>query len=225
MATTPKKTITPKRSLAAYPFNDGGVKEHAAIRMIRMVIPQCPVDGTPELKQRDGTYVPNPNYTGEPNCQQAYKINNMGRWDVEKCVSLGHEPFYTKFRRARVEETLDEEGYITDTKTRWYTEKRLNVIPVSDNPRHTNQTEVQLALARGCKFLEDFGIASPCEFRQCSKPQKVKTKYGNYCSERHARLIAADRKKMMLFVGTGDPYNEDIAIDEREQALENISIY
>jgi hypothetical protein len=209
--------------LKPYPFHDGGVSENAAIRMISMVIPQCPVDGNPELKQKDGTYKPNPNFTGEPNCQQAYKINNHGIWDVKKCEELGHDPWHTKFRRAMVEEVLDKDGYVVDTRTKYHVEERLNVIQVSDNPRHSNRQEVALALAKGCRFLEDFGIASPCEFRNCTQPWTIDTRYGKYCSERHARLIAADFQKVMLPVG-GDPYTEDQSREERESILANLNI-
>lgn len=209
--------------LKPYPFHDGGVNENAAIRMISMVIPLCPMDSNPEILKKDGTSIPNPRYTGEPNCQQAFKKNEHGVWDVARCISLGHNPYYTVFRKPRTEEVLDAQGYVTESKVRVLKEERLNIIQVSDNPRHTNRTEVALALAKGCKFLEEFGIASPCEFRNCTQPQRIDTKYGKYCSERHARLIAADFKRVILPVG-GDPYTQDQAMDERNSMLENLNI-
>ena len=212
-----------QKALLPYPFHDGGVNENAAIRMVRLVIPQCPVDGTPELKQRDGTWKPNPNYTGEPNCQMAYALNRGGKWDVDKCIELGHDPFHTTFRRPRMEEVLDDEGYVTETKVRYVVEKRLNVIQVSDNERHSSGREIALALARGCKFLEEFGYLSPCEFRACSQPQRVETRYGKYCSERHARLVAADKRQIMLPIG-GDPYSAEQSRREREDILDNLNI-
>jgi hypothetical protein len=209
--------------LKPFPFHDGGVNENAAIRVIRMVQPQCPVDALPEIKNRDGSYSPNPNFTGQQNCQQIYKKNNQGVWDVEKCESLGHDPWHTTFRRPILKEVLDENGYVIETKTQYQVESRLNVIQVSLNRRHSSGMEVALAQAKGCKFMEAFGYASPCEFRNCCNPQKIETRFGNYCSERHARLIAADDRKMMLPVG-GDPYTETQAFDEREQMLESINI-
>jgi hypothetical protein len=211
------------RKLRPYPFNDGGVLENAAIRMIKMVIPLCPADPKEELLLRDGRSVPNPRYTGEQNCQQLYKFNNQGRWDVAKCESLGHDPWHTTFRKTIVEDVVGDDGYVIEQKQRVKVEKRLNVIQVSDNTRHTNKQEVALAIARGCKFLEDFDIESPCEFRNCTRPVQVDTKYGKYCSERHARLIGADAKKILLPVG-GDPYTDEQAKEEREQLLENINI-
>src|SRR4029077_1798993 len=128
--------------LLPYPFHDGGVSENAAIRVIRMVQPQCPVDPLSEIKQKDGTYRPNPNFTGEQNCQQVYKKNEHGVWDVEKCMSLGHDPWHTTFRRPILEEVVDENGFVTETKVRYHVEHRLNIIQVSLNPRHTNGMEV-----------------------------------------------------------------------------------
>lgn len=211
------------KDLKPYPFHDGGVNENAAIRVIRMVIPNCPADPSPTLVRRDGTEVPNPRYTGDPNCQQVYQINNHGRWDVSKCIELGHDPYHTTFRKSIVEDVVGDDGYVTDTRTRIAVEKRLNVIAVSVNPRHSSGMDVALAEARGCKRLSDFGFSDPCEFRSCSAPQRVATRYGNYCSERHARLIAADLTEKFLPIG-GDPLSEDKALREREELLGNMNI-
>ena len=211
------------KKLAPYPFRDGGVNENAAIRMIKMVIPLCPADPNPEILKKDGTSIPNPRYTGEENCQQIFKINNEGRWDVDKCIARGHDPYHTTFRKTIVEDVVGDDGYVIETKMRVKSEKRLNVVQVSDNIRHSSRMSVQLALARGCKFLDFFGIEAPCEFRNCTKPVTVDTRYGKFCSERHARLVAADAKELSLPVG-GDPYTHEKAIEERERMLENINI-
>ena len=216
-------TVKASPGLKPYPFHDGAVNENAAIRVIRLVIPVCPIDGNPEIKMRDGSYTPNPNYTGEPNCQQARKFNDHCLWDVAKCVELGHDPYYTTIRRPILKEVVDEDGYVTERRTQYVVEKRLNVIAVSDNMRHSSGREVPLAVARGAKTLEDFGYASPCEFRSCSRPQQVDTRYGKYCSERHARLVAADKRQVLLAIPS-DPLAADKANESREDALENLNI-
>ncbi len=207
--------------LQPYPFHDGAVNENAAIRMIRMAKPFCPVTTNmddPGIK--NGTK----KYDHNGSCQERFKFNNQGKWDVEKCVELGHDPFYTTFRKVSEENIVGEDGIVTGKREVVINERRLNIVQVSDNPRHSNGMDVQLELAKGSKFLEDFGIESPCEFRNCVKPKKVKTRYGDYCSERHARLVAADRNEIFLPVG-GDPYTEDKAMRERETVLGNLSIY
>lgn len=227
--------VKPKEpEVKPYPFKDGNVNENAAIRMIAMVKPGCPMDSNPEILRKDGTSIPNPRYTGEPNCQQTSKINEQGRWDVQRCIELGHEPHYTVFRKTVVEDVVGADGYVLETKQRVIREKRLNIDQVSDNPRHTNRTEVALALARGSLLLQDFLCTCslwpdahyhqvPCEFRNCSVPWQIDTQYGRYCTERHARLVAADFKRMILPIG-GDPYTEDQARDERNAMLETINI-
>lgn len=212
-----------QETLKPYPFHDGGVNENAAIRVIRMVIPNCPSDPAPTLVRRDGSEVPNPRYTGQPNCQMVYRINNHGRWDVSKCEELGHDPWHTVIRKPITEDIVGEDGYVTETRVRIAIEKRLNVIAVSLNPRHSTGMEMALAEARGCRRLSTFGFADPCEFRSCANPQRVTTRYGNYCSERHARLIAADMQEKFLPVG-GDSISEDKAMREREEILGNLNI-
>ena len=208
--------------LKPYPFTDGAVNENAAIRMVKMVAAICPADPRPELLRKDGTAIPNPRYTGEENCQQVFKLNEHGKWDVDRCIALGHEPYYTVFRKTILEDVVGEDGYVVETKQRVKSEKRLNVVQVSDNPRHTSGTEIARAVGRGWKFLADFGIEAPCEFRNCTKPVKVDTRYGKFCSERHARLVGADRKKLMLPIG-GDAYSHDQAMTEREEMLESVA--
>lgn len=214
-----------KEDLKQYPFHDGSVNENGAVRVVRMVIPFCSADPNPEIIRRDGTTVANPNYTGEENCQQKYKFNDFGRWDVEKCMSLGHDPYHTTFRRTVVEEEVDENGYVVGKRERVKVEKRLNITQVPLGVRHTTGNMVALRAARGAKFLEDFGFASPCEMRSCSRPQSIVTRYGKFCSERHARLIAADVRSLVLNIGSGgDPFRDDDNANEREEQLDTLNI-
>lgn len=228
-----------------YPFAEGSVNENAAIRVIRMAKPNCPRESNPEISRRDGTSIPNPRYTGEESCERIYRINSQGRWDVARCTELGHEPFYTVFRKNITEEEVGEDGYVTTSRIRVAKEKRLNVVAVSDNIRHSTGQEVQLAIARGCVPLGPYTDTDgrkqegfvctcslhafqhrhepPCEFRNCTRSQTVDTRYGRFCSERHARLVAADKQKKILPIG-GDPYSQDQALAEREDILGNLNI-
>lgn len=212
-----------KSDLKPYPYHDGTVNENAAVRTVRLVMPMCPIDGNPEIKQRDGSFKPNPNYTGEQNCQQVFAKNDQGVWDVQECIDRGHDPYYTRLRRAVIDEEVAEDGTVMDSKIRYVVEKRLNIMPISVNRRIASGQLLALARARGGLPMEDFGYASPCEFRSCSRPQKVETRVGKYCSERHARLILADARSMLLTVPS-DPYSRDQAVREREDLLENLNI-
>lgn len=222
-----------KREKKPFPFFDGAVNELAAIRVMRMVKPECPVDSTPEIKRRDGSYSVNPRYTGESNCMQVYKRHNQGVWDVEKCESLGHDPWHTIIYKRLTEDVIDPEtGEITDQKVRLIKESRLNVIWVSRNVRHSSNTEVQLAKARGCLTLDEYGAKfpdedylDPCEFRACTNKVTIETQFGNFCSERHARLVAADQMGIATYLpNTADPYELTAQTGQREQQREMDSI-
>lgn len=199
----PEKVRTKK----PFPFNDGQPNENIAIRVIRVVKPECPIDPTPELRQRDGSYKPNPRYTGEQNCQQVFKFNDQGRWDVAQCEALEHDPWHTVFYRNRVEDIYDAEGVLQEQKVRLVKEVRLNVISVSLNVRHTTGTELLLAKARGALTLDEYGALhpeedyeDPCEFRACTQRVQLLTRYGNFCGERHARLVAADSRQIARYI-------------------------
>lgn len=217
-----------------FPYIEGGVNENAAIRVIRMVKPECPIDSLPEIRQKDGSLRPNPRYTGEQNCQQLYKLNSQGVWDVQKCIDLGHDPYYIPIRKTLVDDVVVD-GLVTEQKVKLVVEKRLNIHPVTDNPRHSSGTEVQLALARGYKFLDDFDCHCtawpeehrhevPCEFRHCLRPQTIQTRWGKYCSERHARLVGADKMSIILPQISGDEVVEQKTQQERDLALSGIPL-
>lgn len=214
-----------EKKLQPYPFHDGGAKDNLPIRMRRMAVPYCPSDSRPELLDKSGNAFPNPHYTGEENCQEVYKLNNMGRWDVEKCESLGHEPYYTTLRRKVIEEVIDDDGFVTESKVRVKVTRRLNVMPIPISVRHATWKSMELAVARGAKPLEEFGYMTPCDYRQCSQPVKIKTQYGDYCSERHARLIAADARGVLLPISadTGGETADKTEM-EREDLLESIRL-
>lgn len=219
----PYPTAAEEKKLKPYPFNDMGSKDNAAIRMIRMVQPECPIDSVPELKQRDGTYQANPRYTGEVNCQQAYKLDNYGHWAVLKCIALGHNPYYRTARKPVSTEVVDVEGFITETKVRWAKQEVLNLINVSDNIRHSSGKEIEIALGRDAKFIWDFGFKHPCEFRGCSRAWVVDTQYGRYCTERHARLIGADVKRFVLNIVTDAEMSDDVK-ELNEEQLDRVAL-
>ena len=226
----PYITQEEERKLKPFPFFEGGVNENATIRMIRMVKPECPIDPNPEIKQPDGSMKANPRYTGEDNCMQVFKLDNYGHWAVLRCEALGHDPYFSTRRTPLVEETVDDDGYITETKTRYRKQRVPNIVPVSDNIRHSSGKEIERARGKGYKFLWECGYQSPCEFRACSRSWNIETQYGRYCSERHARLIGAEDKLLILgspaFRETAEETNEytqdhldAILLDERRETI------
>ena len=219
-----------------FPFHESGASDNAPIRIVRMWKPECPVDPTPELRQKDGTYRPNPRYTGGDNCQQVYKLNNQGVWDVAKCESFGHDPWHTVFRKVLVEDVVDPDtGEVTKTKNKIVVERRPNIVSITLNVRHSSGTELLLAKARGYKTIDEYGaehpdewFESPCEMRACTNKVTLRTeRYGDFCSERHARLVAAEARGILRFVRNDqDIYQggQDKLQSEWENQLEAINL-
>lgn len=209
-----------KEALKPFPFKNMGVNENAIVRMIKMVAPYCPVDDRPMIKKYvDGRVIDavNPAYTGEANCQSGAYTRG---WEKE-CESKGHNPYYTTRTHEVLEDDVDENGYIIGSKRKIIKEQLLNVVQVSLSVRHNSGDEVNSARRRGFKFLPELGYEEVCEMRACFTKVHLQTSYGKFCNERHARLVAADYRKLTLVVGSPDM--EGWA-EERENQLNDINL-
>lgn len=216
----PQVTNTDQEPLKPYPYREaGGATDIGAIRSLKMVAPYCPIEGNP---LRGGA--PNPRYTGEMNCQQAFRLPGQGRWDIEACEKAGHKPYYFTQETVHLENVVDKDGVISGQREIRRGGEKLNIIEVALSVRQETGNSMNLAVARGVRTLESFGFSSPCEYRQCFQPKRIHTKFGEYCSERHARLIAADFKKKILPLRGGDPNTEDQMQDERDEILDAINL-
>ena len=128
---------------------------------------------------------------GVLSCQREFN-GRRGWW--EKCEERGHNPFFNALGVP-------------------------NTTQVAHSARINNGEGVSRARRnKGFRFLEEVGYDPVCEYRNCEAPVKVKSVYGNFCSERHARLIGADVEKIELEV------HPDRRA-EREKQLRNIQIY
>jgi hypothetical protein len=204
MPSTTAKPATP--SLKKYPYKGMGVSENAAVRVVWMVMPQCPVPINPD----------DPKFDIEvPNCQAGRF--RPGWWD--ECEKLGHRPYVTVIDKIIEEKQYDDDGYEVpgSTRSRRIRKERLNVTQVTHSIRHDSGHEVQNNLARGFKFLPDLGYENLCMMRSCERPAEIKTQYGIFCNERHARLIGADTENEFLYAG-------DSAADRKEKAKQLAAI-
>jgi hypothetical protein len=194
MTTAPKE---PKAKLKKYPYRGMGVNENAAVRVVWMVQPMCSIPATEYLKKPDGSYESNPAYTGEVNCQS-------GKWRDkwwEECEALGHHPYeYDVDRFVDIVE-YDDEGVETSRKRKRIRRTGLNMTQVSHSIRHDSGRNVAQSVAKGYKFLPELGYENLCMMRSCETPAKIKTRYGIFCNERHARLVGADVEQIFLIEG------------------------
>ncbi len=186
MATAPKEK---KQSL---PQLQIGVRETSNIRMILLAAPRCPVVSDPNSDK----------YTGEVNCQ-VETANAVGWWNT--CENRGHDPYFSTTKRARkvpVFSTVEgEEDIITGYREKVTTTRTLNTVRVPLGTRYNSGRAVQQSIARkGRKTLTEMGYNEKCEFRNCELDATFRSKYGNFCGDRHARLIGADVEGIALAV-------------------------
>ena len=180
-----------------------GVREGGNIRMKKMARPICPVVDDPE----------SPKYTGEPNCQRMHN-NYPGWWDY--CANQGHEPYFTVKKKTVKEdvEAEDGSGLVTGERKRVLTTRKLNMVQVAIGTRfNSGHGERYSRDLKGRKTLSEFGYAEKCEFRNCELDAKLKSKYGMFCGDRHARLIGADVEGLMLSVKKGEAAKELRGLD------------
>lgn len=180
-----------------------GVKESMAWRRLVMVRPLCPIDDN-ETRRRvvngEVVEVPNPNYTGEPNCQRQY-AGAVGWWD--ECGKQGHDPYFTTKRVTLEEEQteIQEDGseLITGVTRKRMKIRSLNTTSVAAHTRvNSGQGPAIAHQAKGYRTLAEMGYAPVCEYRNCEMRAAKATRYGNFCGERHARLVGADVEGIFL---------------------------
>lgn len=198
------------------PYRSMGVNENAALRMVKMVQPLCPIPAAGKREEFDKLF---PEYLGQVSCQAGRYRRG---WEKE-CEAAGHNPYYYTRRQVVIEPVIGDDGMITGQKQRILETSGPNVNPVALDVGHDSGEAVIKAIARGFKYMTDLGYEEICQFRACESPVKVKTRFGNYCTERHARLIGARvLKKFLVIEGVGEDFDW---AREREEQLGSIQLY
>lgn len=120
-----------------------------------------------------------------------------------------HDPYHS-------EAIVDEVQLITDPQPdgsevvldRKLIQRRmttLNVIEVAYEKKVNSGLGPAAAIARGAKHLHELNYRPVCEFNGCYEPDpQVKTRYGNYCCEYEAKLIAARFRGIPLSITDND---------------------
>lgn len=186
--------------LRTIPGYSQGVRDNAAVRMIKLAVPICPRSRVEMEQDKLGNWRPKKAGPDTESCQKA----GPGWWDI--CEKKGHDPYFTT-HKWEVEEpilTEDEQGRLVQTgKQVFYHEERVpNVSQVAVSIRINQGRGAANAIERkGFKRLPDIGYYEVCQFRNCQKPVSSKyksKKFGDYCSLQHLQLIAADAESVML---------------------------
>jgi hypothetical protein len=203
--TTAKNAEGKFAALKSLPQTQIGLKEISTTRMKLVARPICPVDDKPTIQRLlDGQVVEvsNPNYTGDANCQTETR-SAPGWWNM--CLARGHDPYYTKRTVIQRDPVFDDEGYVLRYREKPIEVKRLNTSRVMLSTRHGGLITWRRAVElKGRKTLTEMGYVEKCEFRNCELDVKYESKYGSFCSERHARLVGADVEGMTLHMTKQD---------------------
>jgi len=166
-----------------------GVRANSAMRMMKLAAPICP--NSQRKRNSDGTFAE----IGQ-NCQLA-----GGKW-WEMCESLGHNPYFRTRTYYESVDIVDAEGFITGTKQKPVTVTLPNIVQVPIARRmHNGQGVVNSMAKKGRKRLRDIGYEEVCQFRNCQNPIDPRSRsraFGEYCSNDHLSLIAADQQSIML---------------------------
>ena len=195
---------TAKSNLKEIPWERVGVRLNTPARSIKMLNPVCPET----VDQNTGN--------AAPGCE----TKEGPAWWL-KCVEKGHDPFHQQKevrKRERITETTEDgrtivKGY--EETIELEITPRVAQVPLSIRTQSQQMVE-EKRFFHGYKYPEELGYAPMCEFRNCFAPNPTfKTRYGNYCSENEARMMAADSRHVVL---------EVLNQDKRREQLEGINI-
>ncbi len=183
--------------LKSLPQNQIGVTELGNIRTVKLAAPICPirVGYSPDSPRFQ------PEYVGEINCSFRGPEGGKPWWTL--CVSRNHDPYFTVNKVETSEDILDDEGYVVKTRKKVTETKQLNLVQVPLGLRYSSGKAVAASMMfKGRKPVTEFGYKELCEYRNCETDARLKTRYGKYCNERHARLIGSDAESLLVGVGT-----------------------
>ena len=192
--------------------------------MIKMVVPECKAESDADAERIENAFErrglkrrtrPPLHLRGQENHQSGQY--RAGWW--EECEASGHNPYWTVTETIRQEDVVDEEGFVTGQRQKLVTKEFLNVIQVPMSPRHDAGQSVAGAIARGARFLPDMGYQNVCMMRNCENTSTLRWDFGEFCNERHARLVYADLRKVMLIVHAA---GEEIAGQTMEDQLQEL---
>lgn len=136
-----------------------------------------------------------------PQCRicQTGKVDLPPNW-ADSCT---HDPYWSSQKKTRVKPTWEDqvnpdtgetESVLTGEETTTYRVRVPNIVEVSFHARSNAGKGPQLfQVFKGYKRLPEVGLAPMCEMRGCGKAwPTVRTRFGDFCTEQHARAVGAD---------------------------------
>lgn len=147
-----------------------------------------------------------------PTCKECQIGLDTPRDWAEHCE---HDPYWSlqpKVIKTPVYAT-DEDGdmVLTETVTRTKMIRVPNITEVTNSVRHNDGEGRKKMQAKGFKLVTEVGIAPMCEMYGCGKAWPVvRTEYGDYCSQGHAKLCIADITEVKFTVNDPRVYRQEL---------------
>jgi hypothetical protein len=163
--------------LINYHLPSGNTKLNFAIRMVKLVAPQC-------------------------------RVCTEGPHAADWFRTCPHDPY---FHAQEVPEVVEEREpqpdgtyLVTDRKTVVRVRRMPNLRQVPHSPRHLGYA-LRNKLLKGFALPEQLGILPFCQFGDCwsqDLPERWRgVVHGDYCSEAHAKVMAAQHESVSLEIG------------------------
>lgn len=191
-------------------WGTAAVSELSNIRMDKMVFPKCGP------------------------CQREFPVNPRTnhpekRWWVI-CEQRGHDPYWEEVPPVTQVQPVYETNELNETIIKGEklvvvepSRRRLNIRQVAQNPRINSGRGIDKARhGKGAKYPSELGFANVCNYRNCTKEIKYSyPSYGEFCSRRHAVLVAADKDAIIL----PEEHSPDVAAikDVRSKKLRELA--
>lgn len=148
-----------------------------------------------------------------PICNTCQKgLDTLVGWEK----TCEHEPYWSlqpKVIKTPKYET-DEDGdlVLVDTEIRTKMVKIPNIAEIVISPRHNDGRGVEKQKAKGFIPVTSGGVAPMCDMYGCGRAwPAIRTNYGDYCSELHAKLCVADALEIKFTVNDGKVYQQELA--------------
>jgi hypothetical protein len=199
--------------LQQIPGMSQGVRENSAVRMLKLARPICP--GSAHETEPDGR-------GGSRPVVNPTRINHQrlgGEWWLA-CIEAGEDPYSTTQTWTESRDIFDDNGEFVETKRVKHSRTIPNIASTPIGIRYNSGRGYERALAKGRKRLAEVGYAEVCQFRACQRPVSPKwrsERLGDFCSESHMGLIAADQQGVALTQRTEFGMGEESKLEARRR--------
>ncbi|HLA81661.1 MAG TPA: hypothetical protein VJP78_08625 [Thermoleophilia bacterium] len=166
-----------EQKLIDLPFVNTGTNRATARRAVKMAVPRCdPCQGTGRLNWWEDC----------PHKPYHVRRQTLVESPVIKC---------SRCDEVLPDDTLEHCGgqdfEIVEIKRKPQIEVTINTAQAVVDDAVNSGQQVDIMRRKGWKLPQELGISPMCQLSRCYRPNpRVRTNFGDYCSELHAKLVA-----------------------------------